>query len=270
MLDRTGWTPAQLERNDFVRFRTEFMFDRFVPHGAGDRMRILDFGCGEGHSLGVLVERFRDADFVAADFASKPLAFCEAQFKGNPRVRVVRMETPEDIEQIGSGFCIIQLNAVFEHLLPHERPLLMSDLWTRLSDNGYLVITETPWRWFPIETHCTSLPFINYLPDRLALAAFRSRARFPDDATMEYALRDGLRGATAREIIKSLDAAPGTVRLVQSGSTDARDLLDCWWHGECRKTRQKEFAYKALSLLRALSGITVSPWLNFVLQKKPI
>ena len=191
----SDWSPAQLERSRFVRFRTEFTFDRFIPCGAEDRLRILDYGCGEGHSLGVLVERFRNAEFVAADFASTPLASCSAHFGDNPRVRIISMQNPEDIEAIGSGFDIVQLNAVFEHLLPHERPLLMSDLWRRLAPGGYLVITETPWRWFPIETHCTSLPFVNYLPDRLALAAFRSRPRFPSNATWEYALRDGLRGA---------------------------------------------------------------------------
>ena len=267
MLVTPDWTAQQSERNRYVRFRTDFTFDRLVPLTANGRYRILDFGCGEGHSLEALLRRFPNSEFVAADFASVPLDACARFFGADPRLTIIRMHTSEDLSQLGDGYDVIQLNAVFEHLLPQERPALMATLWKRLAVDGYMVLTETPWRWFPIETHCTSWPFVNYLPAPLALAAFRRCGRFPKDASMEYALRDGLRGATVREIVASLNADPGTVEIVGSKSDDAKDQLERWWHGECRQSRQKQIAYSILSGLRAMTGISISPWLTVVLRK---
>jgi len=48
-----------------------------------------------------------------------------------------------------------------------------------------------------------------------------------------------------------------------------RDMLEVWWRGECRQTRQKAFAYNMLAAFRKVTGIVVSPWVNIVLQKTP-
>jgi SAM-dependent methyltransferase len=264
---RPAWNDQQRERNTYVRFRTAFMFDRFVRLAPDGAHRILDFGCGEGHSVEVLLERYPNASFVAADIYSPRLDEFRARFGTDPRVTMILMDGPRSLAALGTGFDIIQLNAVFEHLLPDERQPVMSDLWRRLVPDGYMVITETPWRWFPIETHSTSLPLVNYLPDRLALWAARHCGRFPVDQSWDEALREGLRGGTVAEIIACLGADSGGFRLVESAAPDARNLLDTWWHGECRQTRAKAFAYRTLDWCRRLSGVTISPWINLVLQK---
>lgn len=259
----------EVERNDFVRFRTLFTFDRFVSLPRPGNHRILDFGCGEGHSIEALLDVFPNAHFTGAEFDPGQLARFAARIGNHPRVTLVRMSGPESIEDIGTGFDVIQLNAVFEHLLPAERTTLMPVLWRKLAAGGYLVVTETPWRWFPIETHCTSLPLVNYLPDRLAFFAMRKFGgkRFAKTKTWDDALREGMRGATTREIVASLGAPAGAAKIVQSQAPDARDLLEVWWHGECRKAPKKRFAYNVLRGLRATTGIVVSPWVNVVLQK---
>jgi SAM-dependent methyltransferase len=267
MLDKPEWNAEQSERNRYVRFRTGYTFDRFVPLAVDGSYRILDFGCGLGHSLDALLERFPNSQFVAADYASHALDLCEQHFGADPRLQIVRMTGSTSLQEIGGGFDIIQLNAVFEHLLPDERTPLMSDLWRRLKAGGYLVVTETPWRWFPIETHCTSLPLVNYLPDRLALHAFRHCGRYPADSSLAHALRCGLRGGTVSEILASLSAGDGEAELVRSRRDDARDLLESWWHGECRQTRQKRFAYRVMSLVRSVTGLAVSPWVNIAISK---
>jgi hypothetical protein len=152
-------------------------------------------------------------------------------------------------------------------LLPAERRELMPDLWRRLRTGGYMVVTETPWRWFPIETHCTSWPLVNYMPDRVVLAALRRCGRFVSVPTWNDALRQGARGATLREIMSCLAAPRESVRLVRPSAPDARDMLESWWRGESRPTRQKAFAYRVLRGLERATGLVVSPWLNFVLQK---
>ena len=270
MLDRPEWNAEQSERNQYVRFRADFTFDRFVPLPLDGSYRILDYGCGLGHSLDAVLNRFPNAQFVAADYVSDALELCVQLFGADPRVQIVRMTGSTSLEEIGDGFDIILLNAVFEHLLPHERPLLMSDLWRRLKPGGYMVVTETPWRWFPIETHCTSLPLVNYLPDRLALAALRRCGRYPVDTSMEHALRCGLRGGTVSEIIASLSAGEGAAQLVHATSEDARDLLESWWHGECRHTKAKQLAYRVLRLTRNLTGVVISPWVNIVIRKSAV
>ena len=267
---KTISTVDEIERNDYVRFRTRFTFERFVDLPREGIYRFLDFGCGDGHSIEALLDVFPRARFFGAEYEPGTLSRCLARFGSNPRVTIIQTKSPDSLDGIDSGFDVIQLNAVFEHMLPSERQSLMPALWQRISKGGYLVLTESPWRWFPIETHSTSRPLVNYMPDRLALFTMRHLSkggRFSHIRTWEEALRDGLRGATVREIMASLGAAPGSARIVQSSAPDARDMLDVWWYGECRKTKQKKLAYAILSAWRSVTGLVMSPWVNIVVQK---
>ena len=177
------------------------------------------------------------------------------------------MSNTIDTVNLGSNYDVLQLNAVFEHLPPEERKTLMPDLWQRLRVGGFMVLTETPWRWFPLETHTTSLPFVNYLPDRLALAAVRHCGRYPKTVTWNEALRLGVRGGTYNEIISCIGVPTSAFERVQPQTPDARDMLEVWWRGEIRKTTAKAFAYHALRLFHRATGVLISPWVNFVLRK---
>jgi trans-aconitate methyltransferase len=259
--------PWHRERSRFVRFRTRYTFERLVNLSGDGAVRILDFGCGQGHSIYVLLEMFPNARFVCADIATDDLTELMIHFGNEARVQIVEMSHSTDTANLGCDYDVVQLNAVFEHLLPVERKALMPDLWRRLRTGGYLVLTETPWRWFPLETHTTSFPFVNYLPDRLALAAVRNCGRYSKTVTWNEALRLGVRGATYDEIISCLDVPAFAFELVQPQTPDARDLLEVWWQGEIRKTRAKAFTYHTLRLFQRATGILISPWINFALQK---
>jgi hypothetical protein len=178
------------------------------------------------------------------------------------------MSYPTDTANLGSDYDVVQLNAVFEHLLPIECKALMPDLWRRLRIGGYLVLTETPRRWFPLETHTTSLPFVNYLPDRLALAAVRHCGRYPKTVTLNEALRLGVHGGTYDEIISCIGVPTSGFERVHPQTADARDMLEVWWRGEIRKTTRKALTYHALRLLYHATGMLISPWVNFVLRKQ--
>jgi SAM-dependent methyltransferase len=253
------------DRGRFVQFRTAYTFDRFIDLPRDSHLKILDFGCGEGHSLDALLEIYPNAQFVGADIDAGLLATCAARLRQNPRVKLIQLSAPTEIEQIESDFDIVQLNAVVEHLLPDERKKLMPDLWRRLRLNGYFVVTETPWRWFPIETHTTSLPFVNYMPDRFALWAVRYR--HSKSLNWTDALKYGVRGATVREIVACIGADNGALEYARSGAADARDMLEVWWRGEIRKSRVKAVTYRVLRSFQRATGIVVSPWVNFVLRK---
>lgn len=259
--------PAHQERNRFVRFRTAYTFDRFIDLPRNSAIRLLDFGSGHGHSVNVLLEMYPNAQFVCAEIAASDIADFQAHFGHEERVEVVQMSHSTDTTNLGSDYDVLQLNAVFEHLLPAERKMLMPDLWRRLRKGGYLVLTETPWRWFPIETHTTSLPLVNYLPDRLALAAVRHCGRYPKTMTWNEALRAGLRGGTYDEIISCIGMQNAEFERVQPQASDARDMLEVWWQGEVRKTQVKALTYQTLRLFHRATGLLVSPWVNFVLRK---
>jgi len=258
------------ERDWFVRARTAYMLDRFLPGLPREApLRVLDYGCGRGSSLPAMRDHFPAARLTGVDIEEFPLAVARARFAGGaPPPRLFASAGASIPAEVGEGYDIIQLNAVVEHLLPAERPALLAALWRLLKPGGVMIVTETPWRWFPVETHTTSMPLVNYLPDRLALSAFRRCGRFPRDADWTLALREGLRGTTVREILAGIGAAPGGVEALRSTAPDARDLLDSWWHGEVRREgRGKQLAWRVLSALRAATGVTVSPWINIVLRK---
>ncbi len=99
-------------------------------------------------------------------------------------------------------FDFVVRSAVFEHLLPSEHKPLVRQIWELLNPGGTLFLNQTPNRCFPVETHTTGLPLINYMPDRLAF----KYARLPRETesamgTGAGKLRNGIRGATIREIV---------------------------------------------------------------------
>jgi len=259
--------PSPQERSRFVRFRTAYTFERFIALPRDDELRILDFGAGQGNSVSVLLEMYPNARFACADIATTYLAELKTRFGSDARVQIVEMSHSTDTAKLASDYDIVQLNAVFEHLFPLERKVLMPDLWRRLRVGGYPVLTETPWRWFPIETHTTSLSFVNYLPDRLALVAARYCGRLPKTVTWEDALRCGVRGGTYDEILSCIGAPASTLERVDPQAADARDMLEVWWRGEARKTSMKALTYHALRSFHRLTGALISPWVNFVLRK---
>ena len=133
--------------------------------------KILDFGCGGGGSSVVLAKLFPECQIVGVDLREDKirLAWARAQHHGLENVMFFvapssGTELPPDI----GPFDFVYLFAVYEHLLPAERPAIMKLIWSKLNPGGILFIDATPHRYFPIELHSTNLPLINYLPDRMA------------------------------------------------------------------------------------------------------
>jgi hypothetical protein len=109
-------------------------------------------------------------DVVSARGRAELLAFANALVRHHrlSNVRFLASPCPTALPEDLPNFDFITLSAVYEHLLPHEREEVMPRIWAALSPGGVIFINQTPHRYFPIELHSTGLPFINYLPDRLA------------------------------------------------------------------------------------------------------
>src|SRR5262249_59728085 len=74
---------------------------------------------------------------------------------------------------------------VVAHLSRHYRREQVDEYYRVLAPGGHIAILDTPSRWFPYETHSVGLPFVQWLPPRLAHAyarAFRPRLY----STMSY------------------------------------------------------------------------------------
>jgi len=235
--------------------------------------RILDFGCGSGASTMVLARLFPKAQIVGIDLVENLVSIAElrASHYGFDTVRFLcspdGCSFPKDV----GGFDYIILSAVYEHLLPEERRVLLPQVWQHLALQGVLFIGLTPDRHFPVEGHTTGLPFINYLPDVLTLyfARWFSR-RVQSKETWESLLRRGIRGGTAKEIMKILGETPHRPVLLKPRREGLNDRLDLWFAislpaGRVWLKRLALFCFKAL---KRLTGLTLTPNLSLAIRKE--
>ena len=72
---------------------------------------------------------------------------------------------------------MIMFYATLEHMTHDERMISMSDSWHMLSPNGIFCVVDTPNRLACFDSHTSSLPFFNWLPDDLAFMYSRFSPR---------------------------------------------------------------------------------------------
>jgi ubiquinone/menaquinone biosynthesis C-methylase UbiE len=196
--------------------------------------KLLDFGCGSGASTFALASLLPQTEIFGVDLSADRIAAANktAEVLG---VRNTRFMVSPSGDSIPSGigpFDFVTLNAVYEHLLPEERKLLMPLLWSVMKPGAVLFINQTPYRYFPYEHHSTGLWFINYLPDRLAHLLARRFARIHPHINRspkwEELLRAGIRGATEPEIIRNLCANGGKAVILQPKRGRITDRASYW------------------------------------------
>ena len=196
---------ARDEDTAYVKLPLEYLILGHVAPEALSGKRLLDFGCGSGSSTIHLAKMFPDTEIIGVELCAKSLEIANLKAKHHQlnNVRFLLSPSGDELPENIGEFDFILLSAVYEHLLPDERPTVLAQLWSRLSPEGIIFFNETPHRYFPIETHTTQLPGINYLPDSLALfCARRFSSRVAADETWESLLRKGIRGGTEKEIVE--------------------------------------------------------------------
>lgn len=236
--------------------------------------RALDFGCGSGASTMVLSRMLPETSFAGVELESRLLKLAEARTKHYQlEDRVAFYLSPDGTslpEDIGE-FDFIFLNAVYEHLLPKERAIIFPLLWRHLKPNGVLFINETPYRWFPIETHTTSGSiFLNYMPDGLACFCARHFSkRNLKDMTWPKLLRAGIRGGSVGEIHRILKKQPVQPTLLTPTQLGLKDRIDLWYV-VAKKSRflvLKKCFCGLVKLIKATTGQIVLPTLSLAIQK---
>lgn len=160
--------------------------------------RVLDIGCGYGHTSAELA---RLARAVVAVEPNGPLADHAAE--------LARTSTPSftfraaGVESLGTGdddgaFDVVVLDNVLEHLPDQHLALERVSRCLRPGGVAYILVPNKLW---PIEAHY-SLPFLSYLPLPLATRYLRLSGRGTDYRDASYA-------PTARRLRRLLSVTPG-------------------------------------------------------------
>jgi 2-polyprenyl-3-methyl-5-hydroxy-6-metoxy-1,4-benzoquinol methylase len=110
-----------------------------VKAGVPMRGRILDFGCGPGHLLEVLVTQKIACE--GADFSAESVRETNARLEGNSYFRGATQirEIPSHLP--GSQFDVVFCIETIEHILSDELPSTFQELHRLLKPGGYLVVT---------------------------------------------------------------------------------------------------------------------------------
>lgn len=236
--------------------------------------RLLDFGCGGGASTMILARMFPHTEIVGIDIEEKLLSIAKlrANYYGYKNLQLIISKNPNGLPLKIGCFDYILLSGVYEHFLPNERRILLPELWNILKIGGILFLNQTPYRYSPIESHTTGdLPFINYLPDRVALFyAQQFSKRKLKNNSWEDLLRKGIRGGSVKEIFKILRHCPQQpILLNPSSKFGMKDRIDLWYIKSC-KTRFiliKKLILFLTKLLKILTGIIILPGLSLAIKK---
>lgn len=244
----------------------------YLPDAAFRRARILDFGSGSGASTVIMARMFPDAEIVGIELRPDLIAVAERRAQHYENSNLVFLKSP-DAQTLPADlaeFNFINLGAVYEHLLPDERPRLLTQLWSVLKARGVIFVNQLPYRFYPIEAHTTGLPLLNYLPDRFAYAAAkRFSGRVDPDATWAGLLRDGVRGGTARSVKRDLEGGGGDARMLSPARMGLRDHADLWYRdsSEGRPHPAKRVMHSSFKAISRLTGSPVAPGLSLAFEK---
>ena len=272
-----GHALTRIEEGGDLHRALRFSILPFVAEEEFRGKRLLDFGCGSGTSTLHLARMFPDTEIVGLDLVTELLEPARGlmEHMGVGNVSFVQAKSPDSLPDDLGTFDFITLNAVYEHLLPGERKLLLPQLWASLRPGGVIFVNQTPYRWYLLDSHTTRLPFTNYMPDWLALRYARrfagwKRQRVARDAEWETLLRAGIRGATEGEIVRLLAAersgTPVPLRPRLWGYSGAIDL----WYAQSmlrRPMRIKPVMRVAYKAIARLTGSPFAPDVTMAVRK---
>lgn len=242
-----------------------------------DGKRLLDFGCGSGASTMIMARTLPKCQIYGVELEPAPLALARlrAAHYCCENLQLFQSPTPDELPSQVQEVDFVLLSAVYEHLLPSERPRLLCQIWQLLAPGGVLFINQTPDRRFPLETHTTGLPLINYLPDQAAAAFARTFSkRRLKHASWELMLRKGIRGASPNEIMAILSGFSGASPVLLTPNADGlRQQSDIWYRSARERLSRRYHGMKRQIVLTlidcmALSNFPVAPYLSLAIQKK--
>ena len=244
----------------------------YVPASELAGKRLLDFGCGSAASTIILARMFPDTEIIGIDLFEENLLVARERCDFYGYTNLLFLQSPSGTElppNIGK-FDYIMMSAVFEHLLPEERPVTLPKVWSVLAPGGILFLDQTPHRYFPVEIHSSHLPLLNYLPDGLAgWAARKFSPRIPDNESWPDLLRGGIRGGSAHQVMGILKSADHSATLLKPSQDGIRDRIDLWYATATARgpSLAKKGVKYGMKLLKWTTGRQLAPSLSLAIQK---
>jgi SAM-dependent methyltransferase len=247
----------------------------YVGKSDFDGKLIMDFGCGSGASTVIIARTFPGCRVLGVELDEKLLAIARLRMQHYRlrNVEFLRSPAPDQLPKEASELDFVLLSAVWEHLLPSERPVLLLKMWESLRPSGVLFINQTPDARFPIETHTTLLPLLNYLPDRWALWYARKFAKtVPPDASWEVLLRMGVRGGTPGEIVNMLRKSPSPPLTLRPNADGVKRQSDIYYRSARKRLSQRYHGWKRFFILRAVGlapalGVPIAPYISLAIRR---
>jgi 2-polyprenyl-3-methyl-5-hydroxy-6-metoxy-1,4-benzoquinol methylase len=231
--------------------------------------RLLDFGCGVGASSLALARFLTRTEIVGVELNSEQVKIGTVlqTRHGFTNLRFVASPSGDRLPPAIGTFDAIMLSAVYEHLLPEERRVVLPLLWSALKRGGVIFINQTPHRWFPKEHHTTNLWGVNYLPSALAckIARFSERDVRGDD--WPTLLRKGIRGGTERSMLREFTSGrTEDARVLQP--IRFRDRADYWFqHTSARYRGMKQVLATGFRLSERVLGTIPTTHVDVAIQK---
>lgn len=269
------WTLNEIAHEEdpsFMARHFEEVLLAYLPRSEFEGRTLLDFGSGMGGSSIVLSRLFPSTRIVGVELIPEHVACARvrAEARGLTNLEFHLSPAPDQLPPGLPEFDMVILCAVHEHLFPNERRMLYPMLWSVLRPGGVLYVDQTPDRWFPVETHTSGWPLINYLPAglvRFLLTRYCNRVN--RDATWETLLRDGVRGGTVGEILRLIPRALGMPLLLEPSQRGMKDRIDLWFKQRppSSKRRLVRALYKSI---RHATGVTFLPSLSLAIRKAPL
>lgn len=274
MVKGAAWTCDEIRRDEergYIRKNIEQVLAAYPLPSVREPRRILDFGCGCGASTCIIATLFPTAEVVGVDLLDQNLRVARerAAFYGFDNVRFLTSPAGDRLPADIGQFDLVFLSAVFEHLLPGERDVVGKLMGQVTPVGGTLLLFDTPDRRFPIETHTTGLPLVNYLPDGMAFGAARRLSRRVQRTVSDQdLLRAGLRGATPGEIDRCLSASDFRWQRERPAGGGVRQQSQIWYRTATDRLARRPMIRRAAKLVDVLR-IPVSPYLSLAYSRLP-
>jgi SAM-dependent methyltransferase len=239
-------------------------------------LTVLEVGCSFGHITEYLAEQAAVARIHAFDTDPAFVAIVrtkveEMQLGKVSEVRLLSNQETCRLPWADSSFDLVLAVGVVEHLPRRHRRAQVDEYYRVLTPGGHIAILDTPNRWFPLETHSIGLPFVQWLPPRLAHRYARALRRRSYGA-MPYedfvADGSGWQNATLGDCLPSW-GAHGLEDLTETAGYGWRFFRDTA-RSRTRRALLPLFAM-GVELLQGL-GLSPSlclPYLNLLLRKSP-
>lgn len=240
------------------------------------RLSVLEVGCSFGHMTEYVAEQPEVAAVTTFDTDPPFVALTRAKVEelGLAKVHEVALLGNRETCRLpwaDGAFDLVLAVGVVEHLPIRNRRAQVDEYYRVLAPGGHIAILDTPNRWFPLETHSVGLPFVQWLPPRLAYRYARAFRRSSYGA-MPYedfvADGSGWQNATLDDCLPSW-GLHGLEDLTEAAGYGWRFFRDTA-RSPTRRTLLPLFSV-AVELLRKLGRppSLCLPYLNLLLRKSP-